>query len=528
MATSTKPTRKSTRIDTIGDKPKGKGSKTTKPAARPAVKASVASRIAGGDQALLKRALKDPGLRSKLPDKYLPAAQRQTRQLNQPVTPGSTMTQRMLATAATAAGTTAYGPKEAKLTEGLGIAQTQARDTGAFYQDYQRQLQQHAAAVQGYQAGAQAALAQTAAGVTGLAGQQQGDLQQQANQGAAAVGAAPAANMAPTANAAELSRQNLMGSFQAQQGLNAASQNTYADAVANQVAPTQKLSAEAQGQQKVAAAQKKISDLAGERGAAEQKYKSETTATEAKNVAAMSIAGDKDTLARLKLQQDANQFKATNTTTNRRITSTEKTADKRIQAQKDIADKRNTAAAKTAAQKAALAAGKVNKYGYTEAAWSAMSVGQRQNVIRAFGPKGSQPATADKKAADAFKAKYGIAPLTTVAHNKAKDDISRAETYVRSLVKKNPKKLGEIGNALSQGVAAGKDDAGNKTPAIPRFNRVLVRAAMDIYQYGGVTPGTATRLHKAGYSVSQLGVPSVKSGPGAIVGALASSLGNIK
>jgi hypothetical protein len=45
-------------------------------------------------------------------------------------------------------------------------------------------------------------------------------------------------------------------------------------------------------------------------------------------------------------------------------------------------------AAKTAQQKADLAAGKVNQYGYTDAAWRAMSTAQRQQVIKDFKAKG--------------------------------------------------------------------------------------------------------------------------------------------
>jgi hypothetical protein len=34
---------------------------------------------------------------------------------------------------------------------------------------------------------------------------------------------------------------------------------------------------------------------------------------------------------------------------------------------------------------------------------------------------------------------------------------------------------------------------------------VLIRAALDIQRYGHITPGTAARLHKSGYSVGTLG-----------------------
>jgi hypothetical protein len=47
---------------------------------------------------------------------------------------------------------------------------------------------------------------------------------------------------------------------------------------------------------------------------------------------------------------------------------------------------------------------------------------------------------------------------------------------------------------------------------------------MDIAQYGGIQPGTADRLHKAGYAVAKLGIPSaVKAKPTA--GALIPGVG---
>jgi hypothetical protein len=39
---------------------------------------------------------------------------------------------------------------------------------------------------------------------------------------------------------------------------------------------------------------------------------------------------------------------------------------------------------------------------------------------------------------------------------------------------------------------------------------VLIRAAIEMRRYGHITPGTAARLHKAGYSVATLGF---KTGP---------------
>jgi hypothetical protein len=56
---------------------------------------------------------------------------------------------------------------------------------------------------------------------------------------------------------------------------------------------------------------------------------------------------------------------------------------------------------------------------------------------------------------------------------------------------------------LSTGQAKTKDSA-----AIPKQNPLFVRVAMDIAQYGGIRPGTADRLHRSGYSVKVLGLPT--------------------
>src|SRR5262245_18034318 len=217
--------------------------------------------------------------------------------LDAPITPGSTITERALAQSANAATQVQYGPQEQELQRALGIAQTQQRDTGSFYDDYQKQLQLHAANVAGYQAGAQNALAQTAQQITGLAGQQQGALQQQANTQAAQQGGATASNMAPTANAAEVNRQSILQSFQAQQAAQGAAAQNYADARANFVAPAQKLQAQAQAQQKVTGAQQKITDLKALEGKYNQQYRAEQRASEAKNVLAGQSAEGKITSA---------------------------------------------------------------------------------------------------------------------------------------------------------------------------------------------------------------------------------------
>ena len=91
------------------------------------------------DPALLARALRDPGLRSKLPDKYLTAQQREQRRLNRPFMEGSALTNRDVSGQVKAAETLQFGPNaEAR-------QQQTARDVAGWYDDYVRALQGHAA-----------------------------------------------------------------------------------------------------------------------------------------------------------------------------------------------------------------------------------------------------------------------------------------------------------------------------------------------------------------------------------------------
>ena len=235
-----------------------------KPAGKP-----LAQRLAASP-ALVKKYQSDPGLRSKYLkgglEKYLTPAQKKTRavnvRLNAPIAPGSSTTERDLAHEAQAATTVRYGPQDRAIAQQLGIAQQTQQDTGQLYDQYRAALQQHAAQVQAYQAGAQQALQQTAQGITGLGSQEALQMQTQANQAAAQQGIAPAGDLSALANAAMATRQGVMGSYQGQQALTGAATNQYADTQANVVAPGQKLSALAQAAGRTRDIRQKQTDLA--------------------------------------------------------------------------------------------------------------------------------------------------------------------------------------------------------------------------------------------------------------------------
>jgi hypothetical protein len=456
------------------------------------VAAPSANRInkrAAKDKAFLARALKNPGLRAKLDPKFLSAPQRASRtlnaRLNAPIVPGSSTTERDLAHEAQAAQTVRYGPQDAAIRQQLGVAQQTERDTGSLYDQYRAALQQHSASIQAFQAGAQQALGALQQGVTGLGQQSAVQMAQAAAPTQSAV-AAPSADLATLANQALAVRQGQAGTFGAEQALTGAAANTYADTQANVVAPGQKLGALAQARGRTRDVRQKQADLATEKGAFNQQFRTERRADEFKNQLAVQTLG-------ANVAQDQAQAQVAT----QRVTETKR----HNQTAEQIAKARNKTAAKTAQQKADLAAGKVNQYGYTDAAWRAMSTAQRQRVIKDF-KASSKSSSATTTSKEAFRAKYGVDPQPTAAHNRARDDVQNAQAAFGQVGKITTRKDGSKKRVTTDEVVSVLRNGGT--------SNVLIRAALEIRRYGHITPGTAARLHKAGYSVATLGF---KTGP---------------
>jgi hypothetical protein len=500
-----------------------KPSKPRKPA-----KPSLDQRIRT-DSKLRARVLANPGLRSKLSTstlaKYRPAAAKQrtlNARLNAPITPGSSITERDLAHEAQAAQAVKYGPAESDLGQQIGRSQQIERDTGSYFDEYQRQIAAHAQAVAAFQQGAQAGMQQAATGITGLAGTQAAELQGQANQAAAQQGVAPAGDVTGLASQAAQTRQGLMASFQGQQAQTGAATSSYADALANTVAPGQKLSALAQARGRTGDLISKRSDLRREEGAFNQQFRSDRRSEEFKNQLAMQTLG-----ANVANQQ----------------------ADNAIAAAKTKADiESKTPAAKAAAAGATAAANTGAKYGYTAHQWALLGPTARNKIIKAAkavqpgtasdsrytsGPfagmlksdvnalsnkeaqakvdayqnkkDGGGTATTDKKA---FRQKYGVDLQPTSAHNTFKDQVGQAVSVLGHSGKK-----GGRGVITTQQLVDAMTQGGEK--GIPKLPAVVIRAALEIKRYGHLTPGTANRLHHSGYSVGQLGYktgPAVRGG----------------
>jgi len=480
----------------------------------------LAARLAASP-ALVKKYQSDPGLRSKYLkgdlEKYLNPAQKKARALNvrlsAPIAAGSSTTERDLAHEAQAATTVKYGPQDRKIAEQLGISQQTEKDTGAFYDQYRQALQQHAQNVALYQAGAQQALANTAQGITGLGNQEAVQLQSQANQAAAQQGIAPAGDLSALANAAQATRQGVMASFQNQQALQGAAANTYADAQANTVAPGQRLSALAQARGKTRDIQQKQADLATEKGAYDVQYRADRRTSELKNQIALGALGLNTAKAKADAAANTPEAKAATTA----ATSAASTAAKYGYTPHQWAllgpkGRQRVINASKAQGKSSPDMGKVNSYGYTEAQWRAMSTSQRQKVIKDFkastakGSKTKDVLPATKDARD-FYNKYGVQPLSTQQHNTTRDQIGQAQRALKLVGTKDKNNKAITTDAIVNAMATGG------TKGIPKLPAVVVRAALDVIRYGGVTNGTADRLHKAGYSVAKLGLKPGKPKP---------------
>jgi hypothetical protein len=144
------------------------------------------------DPKLLARVLKNPGLRSKLPTSMLPADMRNRRALNQrlkqPITDGSSITERDLARESKSAMDVKYGPVEQAQGQRVQEEQQRQRDftgPGGFYDQYLHQMAENSKQVQNIGAATVGAGLAAQRGVAGLAGADFTQLQGQANQSAA-------------------------------------------------------------------------------------------------------------------------------------------------------------------------------------------------------------------------------------------------------------------------------------------------------------------------------------------------------
>jgi hypothetical protein len=449
------------------------------------------------------RLLSNPGTRHLLADRFLAPAQQQARKTNvfnaAPVVPGSSVTNKDLTGQRDAAAALKYGGAEAQAQRDIASRQAAVGQTGGFFDQYLADLRAHEANTAAINAQTQGAVQGLAGSIQGL-GAQTGQNIAQGNQSLqAATGVAPASVTQDASNATML-RQALTASFGAMLAGQGANAQGYADTLAHVVGPGQKLQGVVRAQGDVTKAMQARSDLAKEKGSFEQQFEDEFKNNEAKNVLAGQIAG-------VKTQQEQEKIDIAKGLAG--VTAIDKATRAQETARHNRAAEANTHRATTvSARNAATRRDAQNREIYTSGPFA----GKSKNDIQGMSPKARQqlvdkynrtkgkaadPAT---QAAKDFQAKYGVKPVGTVQINNATDSISQAASWIRKVQQSNPgMSLGQIGQLLSSGQAKSKDSV-----AIPKQNTLFVRVAMDLAQYGGITPATADRLHHAGYSVSAL------------------------
>jgi len=288
------------------------------------------------------------------------------------------------------------------------------------------------------------------------------------------------------------------------------------------VAPGQKLGALAQARGRTTDIRQKQADLAAEEGAYNQQFRQERRGEEFKNQLAMqTLAGNQANMA------TDNAIAATNARTRAQQTSPE-----------------GVSAAASARSEASTAA----KYGYTVHQWRQLGPNGRQRVINAAkkssrtgsdtvytsGPfagrkkseiaalsdsqrqkivadynagKGTagRPKTESAQYKADFRHKYGVDPLPTSAHNTLKNQVAQAQRAFNLVGTKDKK-----GNPITTDAVVGAMTSGG-TQGIPKLPAVVIRAALEMKRYGHILPGTANRLHRAGYSVAVLGYKTSRS-----------------
>lgn len=251
-------------------------------------KRSLAQRIQA-DPKLKAKYLGDPGLRSKLPDRLLTPELRQRRAAQAynaaPVTPGSSLTNAQLARDMQNAQTVRYGQAEQALKQqGLGTMQL-AKSEQDWYGAYQRELAQHAQNQQAINAQANAANLALQQGI-GQVGQAQTQQLQQGADTSAAQRGATAGNLGPEQAQAQAVRGQMAQGLGALQVATGAANARYAGALAGPVVGAQRLSALQRSGQDFQKVLGQGAQLAREKGAYGEEYRTGRITDEQKNVLA--------------------------------------------------------------------------------------------------------------------------------------------------------------------------------------------------------------------------------------------------
>lgn len=406
----------------------------------------------------------NPGTRAALQDKYLTPAQRTERaknaRLNAPVTPGSALTNRDLAHQRTAATTVQYGPVQTQVGQQLAAAQQTERDTGGWYDEYLKQLATHQQNVATNATVANDAI-KALVGTAGQTTQFQGT---------------PAGATSTDAQNAAAVRQALLASFgsaAAETGRNA---TTYADTLAHDVGPTQKLTAQAQGRRNTDAVREKQATLGREIGAFGSKFNADTISSEQKNVLANQALTGKSAA-----QQATDNYRAAQIDLRRGVDP--------------VTGKPLPKKPKAAPTGYGPGAPGMNKYGYTYGEWTKLSPAD-QAKARAGKPRAGSSGGGPEWLTPA-QAGTGLTQVV-----KLKDFANRAKTGQAFMPGHKPQ------GRLDRAAAAKKIFAAAPSLKDP----ALLTAALDAVYAGHLAAETVKRLIAAGYKPSEvakaLGVPT--------------------
>lgn len=433
-------------------------------------KPSLAAR-AKMNPALLARALKDPGLRSKLPASMLTPELRQQRTLNQPILPGSSMTNRQLQTQTQLMADLKYGPNA------VAKQQQTNTDVAGWYDQYRADLQRGADAVKGI---GDQSVAQIAALGEGIRGISAADLQRQNNAeqtNAQVTGATPSAQVAQDASNASQVRQAQIAALGAAQAGRSAADSSYMTKLATVVAPGQKLQAQAAGLAKLQDLQDRINTFKANAAG-------DITAAEAKTIASLQAEAQRTATA---LQLAGIKADTAVTTTAQRTQASQQAADS-----------------------------KVNEHGYTAAEWAKLSTDERRRIIAADKPK-PKPAAPKKKVVK--RPTRGPGSLTAIQERKVLDQIGKVVEAIKAPKKDNNGKPVELTDTqIRQMLLTGQNPLG----AIPKD---IVNIAMDVARRGGLSPANVKAAHRLNIHVNG-NFKILKPGQGTLLNGVLTDVGD--
>jgi len=457
------------------------------------------------DPAFLQRALRNPGLRSRILDTaLLPRDLQQQRELNAPIVPGSSMTGRDLARRAAAETTTAYAIPEAEYGQQLKAAQQHQADVGGWWDQYQAAINAGAEQVKAAQDQMVGGAQGVAQGVQGLGQAQIGGILGQA-QATAAPGAPPTASLATEANRAQVARETLAGSYLGQAQQQAGASKGLAAYQAGVVAPGYKLQGLTQAQRDLDAVRDKQTALAVKKGADLLKTRADIRQQEIANTIAMQGLGIKAEAARTSAAAASPEAAAAKTGATAAATQAAKYGYTPHQWALLGPDGRQKAIRSFAAKKGGDK-GPGDHYGYTDAQWAKMSAAEKRSAYadwNAAGRKGGKDGKDGKPGKGPDWVTSGQAGTAMTQLTSLRDLADKAKRGIKFVVPKGQQPTANPKAALDRRAAAAKIKA-NLPPGLK--HPILITAALDaIYNEDGhLSANTVRGLIAAGYKPSEV------------------------